>query len=249
MLNTEIQNATAVLTMSLGKVNAMSLELVEAISTSLTEFADDRQVRAVIVAGNPRVFSAGIDLKRLVSEGPEYLDVYLPKLTQLFTGALNFPKPLVTAIAGHAVAGGCVVACTGDYRVISHEARIGIPELRVGVPFPAAGLEIMRWATVGGCFRKMINSGATFVGQGAVVAGLADESCSGEIVLERAHLAIEEMLQVPPDVFALTKRQMRFPVNQAIEQGSGEFGPDIDRLWRDPATRKSIAEYVKKRLN
>ncbi len=249
MLKIEIQNATAVLRMDLGKVNAMSLEFVDEMNKSLAVFAADGKVRAVILAGNPQVFSAGIDLKRLVSESPDYLEVFLPRLSQLFEAALNFPKPLVTAITGHAVAGGCVVACTGDYRVISHNARIGIPELRVGVPFPTAGLEIMRWATVGECFRKMINTGETFVGQEAVDAGLADESCETGKVLERAHLAIEDMLQIPAEIFGLTKRQIRFPVNRAITQGREAFGSEIDRLWRDPATRQSITDYVKKRLN
>lgn len=249
MLNIEIHNATAVLAMNHGKVNAMNLELVEEFNKSLNALASDSQVRALIIAGNWQVFSAGVDLKRIVNERPDYLDKFLPALSRLFENALNFPKPLVTAITGHAVAGGCVVACTGDYRVISLDARIGIPELRVGVPFPATGLEIMRWATVGNCFRKMINAGATFTGQEAVEAGLADESCPAKEVLDRAHLAIDEMLHVPDEVFGLTKRQIRFPVNQAIDEGRGAFEEEINRLWRDPKTRQSIADYVKKRLN
>jgi enoyl-CoA hydratase len=249
MLSTEIRNGTAILTMSLGKVNAMSLELVDGLLKAFDGLSRDRAVEALIVAGQPRVFSAGIDLKRLVNESPEYLKRFLPRLSQLFVDALNFPKPMVAAISGHAVAGGCVLACTGDYRIISTEARIGIPELRVGVPFPAAGLEIMRWAASGGCFRKMINSGATFAGQQAVDAGLADEACTAGEIGERALRAVDDMRQVPAEIFSLTKRQLRYPVHRAIELGNAAFADEIERLWHAPNTRQSVARYVRDRLN
>ncbi len=238
----------ATLTMSAGKVNAMDLELVTHLIESLEQLRDDTQIDGVILAGNPRVFSAGIDLKRLVSEGPDYLEAFLPKLTQLFVRALEFPKPLITAITGHAVAGGCVLACTGDYRILADRARIGVPELRVGVPFPAAGLEIMRGAATPGCFRKMINSGATFSGDEALSAGLADQVCPSETVLDDARRVMSDMRRVPPDVFTLTKRQMRMPVFMAIDHGSRQFDGDIQRLWRSPETRRSVEAYVAERL-
>lgn len=249
MFQLDVVDGVALLEMRSGKVNAMSLEFVNDLVGTLGSLADDPAVDGVILAGNGRVFSAGIDLKQLVAERPEWLDEFLPQLSALFLATLHFPKPLITAINGHAMAGGCVVACTGDIRIIAENARIGIPESRVGVPFPAAGMEIMRWAASPSVFRQMISSGATWTGQQAVDAGLADEVCPVDQVIARGRERLDELRQVPAAVFALTKRQMRQFVVQAIADHTAAFREEIDAMWRHPATRESINRYVRTRLN
>jgi enoyl-CoA hydratase len=249
MFQLDVADGIALLEMKSGKVNAMSLEFVIDLAGTIGSLANDPAVDGVILAGNGRVFSAGIDLKQLVAERPDWLDEFLPQLSGLFLAALNFPKPLITAINGHAMAGGCVVACTGDVRIIAEDARIGIPESRVGVPFPAAGMEIMRWAASPSGFRQMISSGATWTGRQAVDAGLADEVCPVDQVLARARERMDELRQVPAAVFALTKRQMRQFVVRAIADHAATFGEEIDDLWRHPVTRQSITRYVRTRLN
>jgi enoyl-CoA hydratase len=248
MIRKELIEGVALLTLCRGKVNALDLDLVVQLRQMLDTLASGKSVPAVILAGSPQVFSAGIDLKRLLAENDSWLDRYLPELSRLFLSALRFPLPLVTAITGHAIAGGCVLACTGDFRVISSRARIGIPELRVGVPFPVEGLEIMRWAATPQCFRLMISAGATWTGADAVDAALADQACEADDVLEAAVRAAKILCTVPTDVFGLTKQQIRYPVERAIETGVARFGANIARLWRAPATRRSIEKYVAERL-
>lgn len=248
MVELQTCNGLARLTLNHGKVNAMDLELLVELNETLDQLGHDRKIRGLILAGNPRVFSAGIDLKRLVAEPVDYLDRFLPQLSGLFVRALNFPRPLVVAVTGHAIAGGCVLACTGDYRVVSTQARIGIPEMRVGVPFPTAGLEIMRWATQPRFFRKMINTGATWTGEEAVSAGLADQACEPERLMETAHQAMAEIQTIPPAVFELTKRQTRFPVVRQIEAGDAEFDSEIQQRWRATETRQAVRQYVEQRL-
>lgn len=248
MIDRELDSGVMSLRLNHGAVNALDIELTEALRAALTEAKNDDAMRGVVVSGNSRVFSAGIDLKRLVSEPVAYQDHFLGQLTELFLDFLNFPKPLVTAITGHAVAGGCVLASAGDFRVISRRARIGVPELRVGVAFPVAGMEIMRWSALPARFRQMISAGATFTGAEAVEAGLADVAADPDDVAAAARRSLEELCVVPAEVFALTKRQMRYPVNQAIANGTREFGPAIDRMWQDPANRLAVKNYVATRL-
>ena len=248
MLDVSINNGIAEICMQHGKVNAMSLEFVREMNRVLESCADEPNVQQTILCGNGRIFSAGVDLKRVVEEGNEYLDDFLPALVKMFLLAFEFPKPLIAAINGHAVAGGCVLACAADYRVISDRARIGVPELRVGVPFPSSGMEIMRWATTPQAFRKMINTGATYVGDEAVTAGLADEAAGAEELMNVARQALEPFSVVPPDVFRLTKRQMRRPVRESIDRGSEVLGQEINQLWRAPETRAAVTAYVNERL-
>ena len=248
MFDIDIQSEVAVIRMTHGKVNVMNLEFLTELNQHLDELSANDGVQQVVVAGNERVFSAGVDLKRLVAEGKEYLLEFLPVLSAMFMKVFNYEKPLIAAVTGHAVAGGCVLACAADYRVISTEAMIGVPELRVGVPFPSAGLEIMRWAAIAPAFRRMINTGATFQGQAAVDVGLADLAAKPKNVDDAAINAIEPFKVVPPAVFRLTKKQMRQPAKDRIARGQQLFGEEIQKLWHDDNTRRAISEYVAERL-
>ena len=241
------ESGITTLKMAHGKVNAMSLEFCQSMIQHLEELRKT-SCQAVILTGNERVFSAGVDLVRLVEESPQYLDTFLPTLVKMFETVFYFPKPVVAAVSGHAVAGGCVLACACDYRVIANQASIGVPELRVGVPFPVSGMEIMRWATSPQAFRQIINAGATFTGGHAVEVGLADESTEPSLLLSAGMTAVERLLTVRPAIFHLTKQQMRGPVTQLIESGRKTYGDEINRLWRDPETRNAVAAYVRDRL-
>lgn len=249
MLAITEENGIARVEMSHGKVNAMSLEFVDALLNMFDRCSQNEKVHQVVLLGNDRVFSAGVDLKRLVQEGSNYLDVFLPRLSELFLAAFNFPKPLIVGITGAAVAGGCVLACAGDYRVIGERASIGVPELRVGVPFPSAGMEIMRWAASGSAFKSIISTGATFQGQRAVEMGLANQVTKHQDIRSAAEKATQAFSVVPPEIFALTKQQMRLPVLDRIRRSQDVFGARIDQLWKAEKTRETIGRYVEARLS
>jgi hypothetical protein len=128
------QEGVAILHMADGKANAMSLEFCETLTA---HFADVSTARAVIVTGTGRIFSAGVDLKRLLDGGAPYIRRFLPALRAMLAAVFYHPKPVIAAINAHAIAGGCVLACAADKRVMARDAgRIGATELLVGVPSP-----------------------------------------------------------------------------------------------------------------
>ena len=142
-----------VLQMNHGPVNAMDLEFCRAMNHQLKIAASNDDCRAVVLRGNDRVFSAGIDLKRWLREPVDYVQPFLAELERLFQRVFSFPKPIVAMINGPAVAGGCMVAAACDYRWITTTASIGIPELRVGVPLPMLAIEIMRFVARSDAFQ------------------------------------------------------------------------------------------------
>ena len=93
------------------------------------------------------MFSAGVDLLKVVDGGAVYVRMFLPVFRRVFESLFDYPKPVVAAVNGHAIAGGCVLACAADHRVMAAgTARIGMPELLVGVALPTVALETVRCA-------------------------------------------------------------------------------------------------------
>ena len=177
----ERKDADGIRTLKLahGKVSAIDIELGEAFIEEM-DAARDSSVRAVILTGSGSSFSAGVDLFRLLKDGPEYGRRFLPVLDNLLRAALTFPKPLIAAVNGHAIAGGCILAATCDHRIMTEgNGRIGIPELIVGVPFPALPLQIMSARVADGSLRDLVFTGRTVLVDEAKAMGLIDEKCSG----------------------------------------------------------------------
>ncbi len=119
-----------------GKVNAMDLELLRAVRDTFAELAG---AGAVVLTGDGRAFSAGVDLRRLLHEGAGYTAEFLPALSAAVRAVFEHPRPVVAAVNGHAIAGGCVLVAACDRRLMS-AGTIGVSELAVGVPFPTAAL-------------------------------------------------------------------------------------------------------------
>ncbi len=247
MIEITSQDHVAVLRMSRGKVNAMSLEFCQRLISALDEVAQSDAIAAVIV-GNGRVFSAGVDLRELVDRDQAHLEQYLPLLKQTFKTAFQFPKPLVAAIDGPAIAGGCVLASTCDLRLIHHRAQIGLPELRIGVPLPSAAIEIMRFAVAPEALRTMVNVGKTYFGEEAVRVGLADCVVEQQAMLDEAVQAAIGLTVVPPNVFHLSKQQQRAPAMRNIAANESEFGQRVDDIWFSAENQQIVADYVRERL-
>ena len=116
MIELTEQGGVAVLRLGDGKVNAMSLELCEALTA---RFAAVASARAVVLTGTGRIFSAGVDLLRLTEGGAPYVRKFLPALRTMFAAVFSHATPVVAAINGHAIAGGCVLACGADWRLMA----------------------------------------------------------------------------------------------------------------------------------
>ncbi len=240
-------DSIAVVKMNHGKVNAMDIEFCEGLSHQLDALVAE-DCRAVVLTSATQVFSAGVDLLRLLDEDPGYIDPFLQALTDCFRKLFEFPKPIVAAINGHAVAGGCVLTAACDYRVIAKCLKIGVPELRVGVPFPPIALEIIRFVATQPSFQAMVNGGATYRDEQAVAVGLADSVCESSAISACALESAEQLLAIPPEVFRITKQQVRMPALTKAKQAEGELGDQILAIWNSPVMRRTIQDYVQRRL-
>src|SRR6516162_6998978 len=199
------------------KASALDVELLDALLRELDGVADD--VRALILTGTGSIFSAGVDLFRLTQGGADYVRRFLPLLSRFLRTLFGFPRPVVAAANGHAIAGGCVIVLAGDFRLMAEgTGRIGVPELLVGVPFPAAALEVVRFAVPRDRVQALLYTGRTLPPQEALAAGLVDEVVAPENLLARAREVAGQLAQIPPQVYRLTKQSLRAPAVERIER-------------------------------
>src|SRR5262249_55465431 len=110
-----------------GKASALDVELLDRLLQELDGMAAD--VRGVILTGTGSIFSAGVDLFRLMREGPDYGRRFLSLLSRFVRTLFAFPRPVVAAANGHAIAGGCIIVLAADVRLMAEgTGRIGLPE-------------------------------------------------------------------------------------------------------------------------
>jgi enoyl-CoA hydratase len=230
-----------------GKASALDVELLDALVRELDGIAED--VRALILTGTGSIFSAGVDLFRLVREGADYVRRFLPLLSRFLRTLFAFPRPVVAAANGHAIAGGCVIVLAADVRLMAEgSGRIGVPELLVGVPFPAAPLEVVRFALPRDKVQSLIYTGRTLPPQEALAAGLVDEVVAPGDLPARAHEIARQLALIPPPVYRLTKQALRAEALERIERA----GEPLDRaaldVWSAAETHAHIREYLRRTL-
>jgi enoyl-CoA hydratase len=248
MIEISQHGAVALVTLAHGKANALDVELCEAIAARLQELKASPP-KAVVMTGQGRIFSAGVDLLQLSKGGAPYVRRLLPALHRLYNAAFFFEKPLVAAVNGHAIAGGCVLACCADRRIAARDGgRIGVTELLVGVPFPPLAFEVMRFATAPQYFQDGILSGATFQPDVALARGLVDEVVEPAAMLDRAFAAAEQLAALSPPAFVMSKRQIRQPVTERMERDGSRLDATAAEIWAAPATLAAIRDYVARTL-
>lgn len=246
----EHRDGCAVVRLDAGKVNAMDLALCEEITEVFGRLPGEDGVRSVVLTGNGRAFCAGVDLPGIVAGGPAHGRAFVAALAGCFEAVLRCPLPVVAAVNGHAIAGGCVLACAADHRVVVDEpaVRLGLTELAVGVPFPTTALEIMRWRVGDPLLASRILMADTVPASEAVAARLADEAAPAEEVLDRALAVAGRLAAVPPATFALTKAQLQADVRERIDARRGDWDGAAADLWGSEPVLAGITQFVERTL-
>jgi enoyl-CoA hydratase len=248
MIRSEITNGIAILTLAHGKANTLDIEFCDALARHFAELRK-ADVRAVVLTGQGKIFSAGVDLKRLSEGGADYVRQFLPALHGLYEAVFFHPKPVVAAVNGHAIAGGCVLACCADRRIMAREAgRIGVTEILVGVPFPALAFEIVRFAAPPRYLPEFTLSGATFATDEALRRGWVDELTEAEDLIEDALAIAQELSLLSPAAFAQTKMQIRQPVAERMQESGKATEKTVTEIWTAPATLARIRDYAERTL-
>jgi enoyl-CoA hydratase len=245
MIEVEVTDGIGCVRLARGKVNALDLELCLAIDETMRAM-DAGPARAVVLTGTGGAFCAGVDLDRITSGAASYIDVYLPALIGAFRSVFSVGKPVVAAVNGHAIAGGCVLAAACDYRVMATgNGVVGVPELHVGVPFPAAAFEIMQYTLGPAGARKVIMDGANYPASEALGLGLVDElAVPGDLIGRAMAVAGRLSESIPADTFRYTKRQFRGEIDSRLDAHAESGEPAMVNLWKTGAADGRIQAFM-----
>ncbi|SOJ57860.1 putative enoyl-CoA hydratase echA6 [Mycobacterium simulans] len=242
MIEIQTVQSVTVLTLSSGRVNALDVELLGELTDAIRQRAWSGG-GALAITGAGRVFCAGVDLNRVLEGGAEYTDRLVPALSEAFEAMFGYPGPTVAAINGAAIAGGCVLACACDRRIVSPDAQIGASEVRVGVPFPVAALEVMRYACADQA-EEVLLGGRNYRGAEAVARGLAHRVVA-EGLIEAAVAEASDLGDIPADAYRHTKAQLRGPTLARIRD-SADIDREVRELWGADQTQQLIADYLER---
>ena len=175
-IRTETQGRLAVLRMDKVRGNAIDEAFVGEMTKAVIEVGQDASVRGVLLASaHPKLFCPGLDLVSLFAYDRPGMERFMRAFSDMATLLFALEKPMVAAISGHAVAGGCVLALTADHRILRRGAQVGLNEVRVGVPLPWSVALLLRASVPAHALSRVALLGANFTDAEAVSLGLAHE--------------------------------------------------------------------------
>jgi enoyl-CoA hydratase len=223
--------------------NALDQELL----TEVRAVTDDLRAAgpgAVVLTGREGFFSAGLDLKLVPTLDAAGQRAMVDGVNRMAAAWYAFPRPVVCAVNGHAIAGGLIIALCGDYRVGCTSGKLGLTELRAGVPYPAVPIAVVRAELSPAAARALALRAHLVDPEEALALGLVDELTAPEDVLERALVIAGEMAQLPAEAYATTKRELRGETIALIERVLEEGDPLLD-TWMETGSADAASSLLR----
>lgn len=216
LISYQLEDGIATLTLSNGKVNAISPDVIAAFNAALDRAEQDRAI--VILTGQPGILSGGYDLKVMTS-GPQNAVNLVAAGSTLARRMLAHPYPIIAACPGHAVAKGAFLLLSADYRIgVEGPFNIGLNEVQIGMTMHHVGIELARDRLRKSAFHRSVINGEMFDPQGALDAGFLDKVVPAETLLPTALAAAQQLKKINMTAHRNTKLKVRKALLEALDQ-------------------------------
>ena len=231
------------------KRNAMNGALVEALTSALVETAADPDVRVLVLRGAGTDFCSGADLAELeamAGQGAEASLADAVRMGELFLAMRRHPRPIVAAVHGRALAGGCGLATACDMILAHEEARFGFPEVHLGF-VPAMVMTLLRRKVVEGRAFELVTLGGRIDAAEAHRIGLANRIVPSGSFLDEVEAFAGELAARPPSALRLTKRLLYGLDGLSVEEGIGR-GAEVNTIARlTEASREGVRAFLERK--
>jgi enoyl-CoA hydratase/carnithine racemase len=231
----------ATVTLSRGKVNALNEPMVEELTKSFEDLETDNEVRSIIFTGSGKFFSFGFDVPEFLNYSKSDFIRYLEKFTNFYTYLFLFPKPIVAALNGHTIAGGCMLATACDFRLmVTGKATISLNEITFGSAVLAGSVEMLRYCVGSRNAQSILYSGAMYSAEEACQLRLVDQVSSEEALTEDARKIAQELAQKDSSAFRGIKHLLRKPaVEEMIKREKDAILEFVD-IWYSEQTWENL---------
>jgi enoyl-CoA hydratase/carnithine racemase len=228
-------------------MNALNAAVQEELRAAAQAASSDDSVRAVVVHGGSRVFAAGADIKEMSAMSYTAMSARAQALSSAFDSVARIPKPVVAAINGYALGGGCELALACDWRVAAEDARLGQPEITLGV-IPGAGGTQRLARLVGPARAKDIVLTGRFVDAAEALAiGLVDRVVPADAVLPTAHELARRFVGGPAQAIRAAKLAIDGGLDLSLAAGLAWESQLFAGLFATEDQREGMAAFVEKR--
>lgn len=236
-----IEGGIAEVRLERGKVNALNAQLVDELAHCFGDLASDPQVRGILLTGTGKFFSFGFDIPEFMDAPREAFAGYLEKFAALYRDLFAHPKPVVAAINGHAVAGGCMLATACDARIMAEgSGKIGLNEIGFGSSLFAGSLAMLRFWVGERRAQEVVYSGTLYTAEQALALGLVDAMVPGPSLLDEARRRLHELTAKSPTAFRSIKRLLRQPILEEMERREAASIQEFVEIWYSAETRRQL---------
>jgi len=241
IINVSNHNEVTTVTLVRGKVHALNEASLDRLLVCLEEIRHDPGTRIVVLTGEGSFFSFGLDVPEIYEYSENDCARFLGKFTRLYTELYAFAKPVIAAINGHAIAGGCMLTNTCDYRVmVTGKARISLNEVTFGSSIFAGSVEILRGLVGTRHAETIAFTGRMFSAEEAAALGLVDKAVPPNLLAPTVVEVSENYKAIDLRAFAAIKRLTREPILEQIQRREQQSIQRFIDLWYSPETREKL---------
>lgn len=215
----DYRDQVAILRMDKPPANTIDLDFLKDAECALADLQQQTNLKAAVITGAGKCFSAGADLKTVPFYTPLQQSETVAVMNRIILHLYSLPYPLIAAVNGHAIAAGFMIVLACDYRIGADSGcKFGLTEVRAGIPFPAASMEILKAELPAHVVRRLVLTGRNISPTEALTYGILDELLPAEQVLPRALEVADDLGAAPPRAYSTIKRQMRADTVERIER-------------------------------